>query len=635
MKRNDWLLIASAIIFSVLFYQQATGLNYFLFTVLITLVIAFFNPKNYLQKQWWYYAVITNVCGFAVFYCNTNLSVFASILSLMVFSGKSFNYKNSVLINLCFSFFSIISSVVFVILDYVNFKKQAVVSENKKNNKVYLGVFIAIIIAIIFFALYQQANPLFKEFTKNINLSWISIGWCFFTVWGFLVIYGLVYYRQLDQLSNLDINSNKTLTYTNAGIAEQKVITNNAVVALALFGLLNVMLVFINALDITNLIGSHQLPKGVQLSDFVHNAVWSLVFSIVIALGLIMWFFKGDLNFNKQSKTLKYLVYLWIVQSAIMVISAMVRNSWYIAEFQLTYLRIGVYVFLLLSLVGLFFTFIKICLTKSAWYLVRQNFETWLLLLSLCSLVNWDKIISDYNILNAKSVEVLDKTYLIGLSNANLPQLTEIVFKNTPDSLLRYKANSWSNSDLKQLSSKIYDCVSDEQNETWQSFNLRDNDINAKMHELISKKVISGLALDYKYDVQLKKLEKFHSIKFLSLPNIPQDFELIAFFTNLEELSVGNLTHTAIINILHNTELKRLNITNYFDGVNYFELLNYLKKLEIISVPTVTNEALLKLNNNHPSLKVLQVKTLYQDQIEFIHANNLTYKVEEVYYGDR
>lgn len=635
MKRNDWLLIASAIIFSVLFYEQATGLNYFLFTGMVTAIIGYFNLDDLKKWQWWYYAVLTNICGFAVFYCNSNLSVFACVLSLLVFSGKSFNYKNSVILNLCLSIGSVASSIVFVILDYVTIKKQAALNGNKNNRKVYFGVFIALVIAVVFFALYQQANPLFKDLTKKIDLSWISIGWCLFTIWGFLVVYGLVYYREIKIISEWDIKFNRTLSDTTSALDESKETSSTTVIALALFGALNLMLLFINGLDLTNLFGSHELPKGVYLSDFVHNAVWSLVFSIIIAVGLIMWFFKGELNFNKQSKTIKYLVYLWIVQSAVMVLSAMLRNSWYVAEYQLTYLRIGVFVFLSLSLVGLLFTFLKINKTKSAWYLVRQNFETWFLILALCSLVNWDKLISDYNISNAKSIKTLDKSYLLDLSNANLPELTEIIFKDCPDSLFRIHVGYWSNYDLIRLSSKIYEYVCDQQNETWQSFNLRDNHINIKMKQLINNKVIKGLALDHKYDLHLKSLSDFHYIRFLSMANAPQDFEQITFFTKLEELKIGNFSRTtSLTNLLHNKELKRLEITNYFDGEHNLEYLKQLIKLETISVPTITNEGLLKLNH-HPSLKVLQIKTLYKDQLEFIHANNLSFRVEEVYYGDR
>ncbi|MDO8998973.1 MAG: DUF4173 domain-containing protein [Bacteroidota bacterium] len=632
MKKNDWLLIASAILFSVLFYKQATGVNYFLFTILVTSVIAYFNPENLKKWQWWYYAFITNFCGFAVLYCNSNLSVFATILSLFVLSGKSFNYKNSIILNLTFSIGSVLSSIGFVIADYVSLRKQNIVSENRKKRKVYFGIFIALIISILFFALYQQANPLFKEFTKNIDLSWISIGWCFFSVFGFLVFYGLVYYRDIKVVSGWDISFNKTLI--NNKDRNENELSNNTIIALALFGLLNLMLVLVNGLDLTNLMGTHELPKGVYLSDFVHNAVWSLVFSIIIAVGLIIWFFKGELNFNKQSKALKLLVYFWILQSAVMVVSAMIRNSWYVAEYQLTYLRIGVYVFLLLSLVGLFFTFLKISKTKSGWYLVRQNFEAWFLILGICSILNWDKIITDYNISNSKGFSSLDMAYLISLSNANLPEITELQFKNLNDSMFLSKKNYDVNYQFKNLSSKIYDFVINKNEETWQSFNLRDKVIEEKMQVLIENKVISRLSLDYRYDLQLINLSDFYYIKFLSFGNVPQDFDFIAFFENLEELTIGNMQGNSLKKVLHNKNLKKIEVLHYYNGEKYFDKLKLLKKLETISIPTVSNDDLLKLNN-HPSLKLLQLKTIYPEQLEFINANRLSYRVEEVYNGDR
>ncbi|MBA3683283.1 MAG: hypothetical protein H0W73_19270, partial [Bacteroidetes bacterium] len=103
MKRNDWLLIATAIIFSILFYRQATGLNYLLFTALVVAVVGYFNPDKIKTPQWWYYAGLSVLCGVAVFCVNSNLSVFACIMSLFIFSGKGFNYKNSIIVNLVFS----------------------------------------------------------------------------------------------------------------------------------------------------------------------------------------------------------------------------------------------------------------------------------------------------------------------------------------------------------------------------------------------------------------------------------------------------------------------------------------------------------------------------------------------------
>ncbi len=634
MKRNDWLLIATAITFSILFYKQATGLNYLLFTGLVTGVIAYFNPENTRKWQWWYYAALTNLCGFAVFYCNSNLSIFATILSLFILSGKSFNYKNSIIVNLGFSIGSVISSVVFVIIDFIALRKEKVVSENKRSRKIYFGIFVALVIAIVFFALYQQANPLFKDFTKNIDLSWISIGWCLFTIWGFLVIYGLVYYRDIKALSGWDIYFNRTLENKTAESDQTKEPGNNAIIALALFGLLNVMLVLINTLDLTNLFGSQQLPKGVYLSDFVHNAVWSLVFSIIIAVGLIMWFFKGELNFNKQSRALKYLVYLWILQSAIMVISAMVRNAWYVAEYQLTYLRIGVYVFLSLSLVGLFITFLKINKTKSAWYLVRQNFEAWFLLLSICSLINWDKIISDYNISNAKSIKALDKSYLVNLSNANLPDLTELFFKNKKDSLFSDSGSFQKHYEFKYLSSHLYDFMVEDQQETWQSFNLRDRAIAKRMKTQFKNNLITDIALDYKGNIELKNILVLKKLRTLTLSNAPADFELIAFFTDLEELTLGNLQANRLTNILHNKNLKKFEILYYLDGDRHLEYFKFLKNLETLSLPNVTNDELLKLNG-HPSLKLLQLNTMYDEQREFVKNHRLSFTIKETGYAGR
>lgn len=633
MKRNDWLLIAAAIIFSILFYKQATGLNYLLFTGLVTAVLAYFNPEKIKTKQWWYYAGLTMLCGVAVFYVNSNLSVFACILSLFIFSGKSFNYKNSIILNLVFSVGSVISSVVFVILDHVQLRKQKVLPANTKKLKIYFGIAISLIIAVVFFALYQQANPLFKEFTKNIDLSWISIGWCLFTVWGFLMIYGLVYYRDVAVFSEWDIKFNRTLENT-APASEAREINNNTVIALSLFGILNLMLVFVNSLDLANLLGSHELPKGVFLSDFVHNAVWSLVFSIIIAVGLIMWFFKGDLNFNKQSKTLKLLVYLWILQSAVMVISAMVRNSWYVAEYQLTYLRIGVYIFLSLSLIGLFFTFLKINKTKSAWYLVRQNFEAWFLLLSLCTLVNWDKIISDYNIAHAKTLKALDKSYLVGLSNANLPELTSVFFGNKKDSLFNEKEKFQKNYEFKQYSWRLYEFIVENKKETWQSFNLRDKAIAEKMNTHFKNDLITHVSLDYWGLIELKNITQLNKLKVLNLSNTPTDFELIALFKDLEEISLSNFQGDRLQNIILNKNLKKFEVINYFNGLRKFEILKALKKLEVISLPNVTNEELIKLNG-HPSLKLLQITSLYDDQKMFIKNNRLSFEVKEVGYAGR
>jgi len=54
MKKNDSLILGSAVIFSGLFYQQAPGINYLLFTLLVTLTSLYFNAVNLKEKKVWY-----------------------------------------------------------------------------------------------------------------------------------------------------------------------------------------------------------------------------------------------------------------------------------------------------------------------------------------------------------------------------------------------------------------------------------------------------------------------------------------------------------------------------------------------------------------------------------------------------
>jgi hypothetical protein len=47
-------------------------------------------------------------------------------------------------------------------------------------------------------------------------------------------------------------------------------------------------------------------------SDEVHQRVATIIFSIVLAIGLIMFYFKSTFNFDEKAGLLKKLAYLWI-----------------------------------------------------------------------------------------------------------------------------------------------------------------------------------------------------------------------------------------------------------------------------------------------------------------------------------
>src|SRR5690606_3886515 len=125
-----------------------------------------------------------------------------------------------------------------------------------------------------------------------------------------------------------------------------------------------------------------------------------IIFSIVIAVGLIMFLSRRDFHTIQQHNVLKSFIYIWIFQNVLMLLSTAYRNMIYVETYDLTYLRIGVYVWLFLAIMGLCFTFFMVKNNKSGWHLIRTNFTAWLCCLVLSSIVSWDRVITTYNLRN-------------------------------------------------------------------------------------------------------------------------------------------------------------------------------------------------------------------------------------------
>ncbi len=421
MKKNDFLLFASTLAFSALFYQQAPGINYLLFTVMVTVVSLFFNSVSLMENKLWLYFMACNLSGLAVFVINSDLSLLACVLSLLVYSSKLLNKHNSTLLCGVLGAFSVLTSVFYF---FIAFSEQHISTSTKKNNwTLFLSLAVSVLISVVFFTLYKNSNPLFDNFTQFINLKWLSFGWVCFTLFGFFVLHGLYLSKNIAALNTLDLKAQKKIEYQNTQNQNNQA---NRVMGYILFTVLNLMLLVLNVLDINNLFISQQMPPGITLSDFVHEAVWNTIGSIVLAVGLILWLFRGDLNFTQAGKNIRYLVYTWILQSILVVFNAIVRNMWYVTEYQLSQQRIGVFVFLALCVAGLIFTYFKLSEQQSAWRLVTKNVQLWFMTLVFLSLFNWDKLITSYNITHSSPKKALDKIYLLGLSDANIPELVDL-----------------------------------------------------------------------------------------------------------------------------------------------------------------------------------------------------------------
>jgi len=478
MKKNDYLLITATAAYSYLFFEQNAGINFLIFNIVLICIFLLRNKELLNQKKWLWSASLAVVSSVCIFFHSSALSIIANCFSLLLLSAFSLKAKTSAIFSFLFSLFSLIASFVYVIVDGIQRSHQKPGEEPapKKGYK-FIAVSSVLILCVLFFTIYKSANPLFAENTKWINLDFISLGWIFFTLGGFFLVYALFYHKTIPVIENWE--NNLSVSGKDNISDDVKRLETERFSGMILFVFLNLMLLVLNAGDITSIWFNGALPAGITHSDFVHSGVGMIILSIIIATVLIMFLYRKNFSYIKYSPALKMLVLLWVIQNLLMLFSTAWRNQIYIHTFSFTYKRIGVYVWISLAAIGIIIAWLKIMKERSNWFLIRTNFAVWFSVLVISSTVNWDVIITRYNI-NNKPLSRVDFYYLFSLSDANIPELIEVTKRkdfNTIHADLKYGAdynrsfNGLTYSDL--LSDKLNHYIKTYKND-WQSFDLRD-----------------------------------------------------------------------------------------------------------------------------------------------------------------
>jgi hypothetical protein len=284
--------------------------------------------------------------------------------------------------------------------------------------------------------IYRSANPVFKNYTDQLKLDFISWEWIRFVVGGWILLYAffnqvdIPFLIQKDQEGSDNLNAGE---YSSSILLPRTNYENTT--GIILFTMLNILLLLLNIIDINTLWISSVLPEGVTHSELVHQSIGLLITSIIIAISVILYFFRGSLNFYPSNNTIKILTYLWIIQNVLLVITTIYKNQLYIDAYSLTYKRIGVYIYLLLTLIGLITTFLKVYQVKSNWYLFRKNGWIFYSILIVSGFLNWDLIITRYNINYSKE---LDNFYLLELAPTSLPDLMDLVKSKSNEDPIKY-----------------------------------------------------------------------------------------------------------------------------------------------------------------------------------------------------
>ena len=433
MKKNDWIYITIVAIYSFLFYQEVPGINFTIFNLLLVIAIVLWDATVLSSKAWVTAAIGTLITGVAVVLYSNVLTVITGFIATSTLSFTRVSPKTSMFFGWGHVLFSYASSGVYITIDAVNRIQKGAKGKQKSTFIQIMLFFVFIVLVVILFSLYRQSNALYSELTKNINLDFISSTWFLFTAFGALILYGFFYHRKRSVFNKWDAKEpdNVLPDRTYPIIDELLSVKQEGMSGIVLFSLLNLLILSVNVVDINFLYMGSQLPEEMSYSEIVHQGIGSIILSILIAISIIIFYFRSRLNFANGNGIVKALAYIWIIQNAFIVFSTAYRNGLYIEQYSLTYKRIGVFVYLGLSLIGLTITFLKIYNVKTSWFMVRRFGWSLFVLLVLSSVVPWTGIVIEYNIDQAqRQNKELDKSYLLSLGKTAYPYLQDLQSAN-------------------------------------------------------------------------------------------------------------------------------------------------------------------------------------------------------------
>lgn len=408
MKKHH-LIFGSTAIFTLLFYKESMGLNVAFFALALLAMIWFQGKSRGIAFNILSSTTVLSAMAFAWY--GDGVSFWALFFSLVFLQFQNQEVKLKLLQSIPVALINGITSIgrPFIFNQWLPEPQ----IDNNRAKKIIAYLLIPALFITVFFVAYTFGSDTFSGiFDYELDLDFTDVVWIsclgFYLSFGFWNYFVPDYCYAFDkQLSNDFANNEKEEIEPSFSFLDLEFERKSGEISLIL---LNVMLlVFIVTYNYEQFFKVYPVTN---LSAATHDRVNAVIISILMAVGVILFYFKNGFNFDAKAVLLKLLAKIWIGLNAILVVSSAVKNSEYILHYGMTYKRLGVYAFLAITLIGLGFTFYKIKNKKTNAYLFNQMILCLYSFLLLCSFVNWGNIITQYNVAAGKGNDKYFLQYL-------------------------------------------------------------------------------------------------------------------------------------------------------------------------------------------------------------------------------
>ncbi len=444
------LVIAGAVLFSLLFWHEKLGVNTVLYDLFVITALFSLYPQSLRSAIVRWLVLGHLICLGMVVLHNTPVSKIAFVVTLCMLAAFAEYVHRSA----WFAGGSMVLNMIFMV---ASFAESALNMRTKKTKRKWIsrtirfGVF-PFLFLIIFFLIYRSANDAFDQLAAKFGeqVEWFFENFFYFFtaqrllffllglfITGAVLLKSRVSYFSQKDVACTDVLQRKRISWKQRkkqtfyqfvsgimgrfarGVLALKNENTTGIISLVL---LNALLLVVNLIDISYLWFNFQYSEDKPVYKLVHEGTELLIISIVLAMAILLFFFKGNLNFYRRNKWLKAGAYAWIIQNLILVVSVGIRDYYYIAKHGLAYKRLGVLFFLLMVLIGLLTVFFKIAYKKTNYYLWRVNAWAGIGMLVLATTIHWDELIAGYNLKRQDQVQ-LDVPFLLTLSDKTIPLL--------------------------------------------------------------------------------------------------------------------------------------------------------------------------------------------------------------------
>ncbi len=442
-----YYVLVSTVVFTILFYHEGLGVNLALFGLVLMGLI-----YNSLRGS------LTNISQGVLFLCTLVSCIafawygdFASFVALCLsLIGLQFKSQEPNL--------KMVQAIPLVVLNGIATFGRVFMFKQYLPYQKFRGNLLKILIAYflipaIFLGLFtvvysfgsNHFSALFADFYLDVNVGELIVLFVLgfyisFTFWNYWI--PQISYDKNYLLDNT-FNGYYSGDRKSFSFFDSEFERKSGVITMSLLNLL--LLIFV---AVYNYEQFFEPAREANLSSDTHQRVNAVIVSTFMAMGVILFYFKGTFNFDSRADKLKNLTKIWIVLNAVLVLSSMIKTTEYVLFFGLTYKRLGVFAFLILALIGLVLSYVKVNYQKTNAFLF--NHMIWYLYgtILLCGFVNWGNLITHYNIMVGKGVE---PEFL-----KNLNYNEEFRQQYFPDSLLKSKKDFYKNKDIEKEQNKSF-----------------------------------------------------------------------------------------------------------------------------------------------------------------------------------